>query len=68
MVQQAVERFGPQVLQNRIRGSVEEFRAGIPLGRLGTPDEQAALIEFVLLSATFMTGAAVFSDGGVTVL
>jgi NAD(P)-dependent dehydrogenase (short-subunit alcohol dehydrogenase family) len=68
MVREAVAQGGPQVLEARLRGSLEQFRPGIPMGRLGAPDEQAALIEFVLLHGTFMSGTVTFSDGGLTVV
>jgi len=48
-----------------------EARAGferrIPMGRLGTPDEIARLVRFLLSDdASYMHGAAVVADGGVT--
>jgi NAD(P)-dependent dehydrogenase (short-subunit alcohol dehydrogenase family) len=47
------------------RASVE---GRIPMGRLGTPEEIAAVIAFLASSdASFMTGAAVPVDGGRTV-
>jgi NAD(P)-dependent dehydrogenase (short-subunit alcohol dehydrogenase family) len=40
---------------------------GIPLGRLGTPDELAASAEFLLLDAPeFLTGAVLAVDGAMT--
>ena len=69
MVSAAVAESGQEVLERRIRGSLEHFRTGIPLGRIGTPDEQASVIRFLLSSdASFMTGAVVHADGGVTVV
>ncbi|MFG2960975.1 SDR family NAD(P)-dependent oxidoreductase [Streptomyces sp. NPDC048291] len=40
--------------------------ARTPLGRLCTPDEMAAAIEFLLLDATFSTGVCMPVDGGWT--
>jgi NAD(P)-dependent dehydrogenase (short-subunit alcohol dehydrogenase family) len=45
----------------------EELRRTIPLQRWGLPDEIAAVIEFLIsLDASFITGAIVPVDGGVT--
>mmetsp|Transcript_7476 Transcript_7476/g.13009 ORF Transcript_7476/g.13009 Transcript_7476/m.13009 type:complete len:249 (-) Transcript_7476:265-1011(-) len=43
-----------------------KLAATIPLGRLGDPDEVAALIEFLLLhkGASYMTGSVLRIDGG----
>jgi len=69
MVTEAIRNDGPQARERRVVGSLEQFRVGIPLRRMGTPDEQAAVIEFMLSpGSAFMTGTAIFVDGGVTVL
>lgn len=45
----------------------EMLIAGTPMGRLGTPEEMAALITFVASDdASFATGAEFVADGGVT--
>ena len=45
----------------------ERLEHAHPLGRLGTPDEIAAVACFLLCDdASFMTGAAVVADGGIT--
>ena len=36
----------------------------VPLGRVGTPKDAAALVRFVTLEAPFMTGSAITLDGG----
>jgi NAD(P)-dependent dehydrogenase (short-subunit alcohol dehydrogenase family) len=36
----------------------------VPLGRVGTPNDAAALIRFVTMEAPFMTGSAITLDGG----
>lgn len=45
-----------------------EFNSAVrnrtPLGRLGSPDEVAEVVEFLLLSASFVTGASILVDGG----
>ena len=69
MLEQAARDEGPQVIRDKVEGSLAEFRAGIPLGRLGTPEEQAAAIVFLLSEeSSFITGAALPVDGGVTML
>jgi len=65
MIEEAVAREGPGVIDRKVRGSLEEFRPGIPLGRLSEPGEQAAAIAFLLSEdASFVTGAALPTDGG----
>lgn len=69
MIEEAVRTDGPAVLESKLRGSLEQFRPGIPLGRLSLPEEQAAAAEFLLSSdASFITGAALYVDGGVSML
>ncbi len=46
---------------------VSGAHSGIPQGRLGTPDEVAAAIEFLLsLDASYITGQRLHVDGGLT--
>lgn len=69
MIEEAIRTDGPGLLKEKVEGSLETFRPGIPLGRLATAAEQAAAAEFLLSSdASFMTGASVFVDGGVSML
>jgi NAD(P)-dependent dehydrogenase (short-subunit alcohol dehydrogenase family) len=69
MIEQAVRNDGPGVLNDKLKGSLEQFRPGIPLGRLADPDDQAAAAEFLLSSdSSFITGAGLFVDGGVSML
>ena len=42
---------------------VEDFIRDIPLGRMGTPEEVARLIAF-LLESTYINGATFVIDGG----
>lgn len=47
--------------------TIEEVEAMHPLGRIGTPEEIAAVAAFLASDeSSFMTGAAVVADGGLT--
>ena len=44
---------------------LESFRKGIPLGRLGTPDECAGIILFLVSPlASYLTGETIDVNGG----
>ncbi len=50
-------------------GWLREVEAGIPLGRIGRPEEVASVVAFLASdSASFMSGSIVAVDGGRTVL
>jgi len=69
MIEQAIREEGPDLLRQKIEGSLSGFRPGIPLGRMCKPEEQAAAIAFLLSAeASFITGATLYVDGGVTVV
>src|SRR5215213_11717057 len=54
-------------LEGIIRGSLEQWRTGIPLGRLAEPEDQAAMAVFLATeSARHITGQALCVDGGQT--
>ncbi len=46
---------------------MESWSAAQPLGRLGTADDIARTVRFLLMEAEYMTGAVVVVDGGLTV-
>jgi len=57
----------PARLDGIIKGSLEQWRTGIPLGRLAEPDDQAAAAVFLMSDAArHITGQAVCVDGGQT--
>jgi NAD(P)-dependent dehydrogenase (short-subunit alcohol dehydrogenase family) len=62
MLREAAQRFSPE----DPAGQVARWGRAHPLGRVGTPAEVAKLVAFLLLDATFMTGAIVTIDGGLT--
>lgn len=54
-------------LEGIIRGSLEQWRTGIPLGRLAEPEDQAAMAVFLATeSARHITGQVLCVDGGQT--
>lgn len=57
---EGLDRYGPE--------RVAEWEAEVPLGRLGTPEEAAALIAFLSSpGAGYVTGTTVVMDGGLDV-
>jgi NAD(P)-dependent dehydrogenase (short-subunit alcohol dehydrogenase family) len=54
-------------LEGIIQGSLEQWRTGIPLGRLAEPEDQAAMAVFLASeSARHITGQVLCVDGGQT--
>jgi NAD(P)-dependent dehydrogenase (short-subunit alcohol dehydrogenase family) len=54
-------------LDGIIKGSIEQWRTGIPLGRLALPEEQAAMAVFLASEGgRFVSGQALCVDGGQT--
>ena len=50
-----------------LRGSLEKYRIGIPLGRLATPEDHAEAVAFLVSDAArHMTGQKLVIDGGQT--
>ncbi|MEM7446023.1 MAG: SDR family oxidoreductase [Pseudomonadota bacterium] len=47
--------------------AMENFAAGIPLGRVSSPEEVAGTVEFLISPASdYMTGQCLMIDGGMT--
>jgi NAD(P)-dependent dehydrogenase (short-subunit alcohol dehydrogenase family) len=58
-----------QGLEGIIKGSLETFRAGIPMGRLAKPEEQASMVLFLASdAASHITGQTFIVDGGQTMV
>jgi 2,3-dihydro-2,3-dihydroxybenzoate dehydrogenase len=59
----------PGRMQSVIRGDLDEWRLGIPLGRLAEPSDQAALALFLATAgARHITGQDLAVDGGQTLV
>ena len=60
-------RGDPKRLEGVIKGSLEQWRTGIPLGRLAEPEDQALVAAFLVSDAArHITGQALCVDGGQT--
>jgi 3-oxoacyl-[acyl-carrier protein] reductase len=52
--------------EEEMNAMIEQFAAGIPLGRMGDPDDIAKVAVFLASPASdYMTGELVVVDGGV---
>ncbi len=69
MLEQGIREEGPDLIRQKVEGSLADFRPGIPLGRMGMPEEQGAAIAFLLSDeASFVNGATLFVDGGLSAI
>jgi 2-[hydroxy(phenyl)methyl]-succinyl-CoA dehydrogenase BbsD subunit len=58
----------PKIREFTIKGNPEKFPIGIPLGRLGSLEDQASIAMYLASEeAGFITGQTVFVDGGSSV-
>lgn len=59
----------PSMLEGVVRGNLAEWRLGIPLGRLASPQDQAAMAVFLASdAAAHITGQELAVDGGQSVV
>jgi NAD(P)-dependent dehydrogenase (short-subunit alcohol dehydrogenase family) len=60
-------KSNPNLLDGIIHGSIEQWRTGIPLGKLAEPEDQAAMAVFLASEGgRHITGQAINIDGGQT--
>lgn len=62
-----LEQYDEAMMDAILKGSLEKFRIGIPLGRLAAPEDTAAAVAFLASDAAkHITGQNLFVDGGQT--
>ena len=67
MLNETQAKGDPDLLDGIIKGSIEQWRTGIPLGRLADPADQAAMAVYLASEAgRHITGQAICVDGGQT--
>jgi NAD(P)-dependent dehydrogenase (short-subunit alcohol dehydrogenase family) len=55
----------PVMVEKMVKGDLDTFRGGIPLGRMGKPEEIANLAVYLASDqAGYITGQAISIDGG----
>ena len=62
-----MDTYDDEMLEGILRGSLEKYRIGIPLGRFADPADHAAAVAFLVSdAASHITGQNLFTDGGQT--
>ena len=62
-----MDTYDDDMMESLLKGSLERYRIGIPLGRFAYPADQAAAIAFLVSdAASHITGQNLFIDGGQT--
>ena len=62
-----MDTYDDDMLESLLKGSLERYRIGIPLGRFADPADHAGVVAFLVSdSAAHITGQNLFTDGGQT--
>ena len=62
-----MDTYDDAMLEGILRGSLEKYRIGIPLGRFADPADHAGVVAFLVSdAASHITGQNLFTDGGQT--
>ena len=62
-----MDTYDDDMLGSLLKGSLEKYRIGIPLGRFADPADHAGVVAFLVSdSAAHITGQNLFTDGGQT--
>ena len=62
-----MDTYDDEMLEGILRGSLEKYRIGIPLGRFADPADHAGVVAFLVSdAASHITGQNLFTDGGQT--
>ena len=62
-----MDTYDDDMLESLLKGSLEKYRIGIPLGRFADPADHAGVVAFLVSdSAAHITGQNLFTDGGQT--
>ena len=62
-----MDTYDDDMMESLLKGSLERYRIGIPLGRFADPTDHAAAVAFLVSdAASHITGQNLFTDGGQT--
>ena len=62
-----MDTYDDDMLESLLKGNLERYRIGIPLGRFADPADHAGVVAFLVSdSAAHITGQNLFTDGGQT--
>ncbi len=62
-----MDTYDDEMMEGLLKGSLERYRIGIPLGRFADPADHAGVVAFLVSdTAAHITGQNLFTDGGQT--